>query len=165
MAAALIDHASVIQIPIGVMNRVEQGEVDDIVTAWMLPQEVIQTIWPQEGSRNIARCRLHRPPNCDCWSSQRPNGVSTRPSNPFPMNSALPSMRRPLPWRARWAAAIVKSQHNWSRSPSLSQPAEALRPFARQVPCKPVYHRHCRRRVSCHSDAGGINGITFRGNI
>jgi hypothetical protein len=25
----------------------------------------------REGSRNISRCRLHRPPNCDCWSSQR----------------------------------------------------------------------------------------------
>lgn len=25
----------------------------------------------REGSRNISRCRLHRPPNCDCWSAQR----------------------------------------------------------------------------------------------
>jgi hypothetical protein len=25
----------------------------------------------RDGSRNISRCRLHRPPNCDCWSSQR----------------------------------------------------------------------------------------------
>lgn len=36
VAAALIGHTNVIQIPIGVMNRVEQGEVDDIVTARML---------------------------------------------------------------------------------------------------------------------------------
>jgi hypothetical protein len=25
----------------------------------------------RDGSRNISRCRLHRPPNCDCWSAQR----------------------------------------------------------------------------------------------
>jgi hypothetical protein len=25
----------------------------------------------QEGSRNISRCRLHRPPNCACWSAER----------------------------------------------------------------------------------------------
>jgi hypothetical protein len=25
----------------------------------------------RDGSRNISRCRLHRPPNCACWSAQR----------------------------------------------------------------------------------------------
>ena len=25
----------------------------------------------REGSQNIARCRLHRPPLCQCWSAQR----------------------------------------------------------------------------------------------
>jgi hypothetical protein len=25
----------------------------------------------RNGSRNISRCRLHRPPNCDCWIAQR----------------------------------------------------------------------------------------------
>jgi hypothetical protein len=25
----------------------------------------------RDGSRNIARCRLHKVPNCDCWSAQR----------------------------------------------------------------------------------------------
>jgi hypothetical protein len=36
VAAALIGHVDVIEIPIAVMNRVERGEVDDIATAWLL---------------------------------------------------------------------------------------------------------------------------------
>ena len=34
----------------------------------------------------------------------------------------------------------------------------------RQVRRNPVHHRYCRRRISCHPDAGGISGIRIRGN-
>ncbi len=30
--------------------------------------------------------------------------------------------------------------------------------------CDTVYRGYCRRRISCHPDAGGINGIRIRGN-
>ena len=33
-----------------------------------------------------------------------------------------------------------------------------------QVRCDPVYRGHCRRRISCHPNIGGINGIRLRGN-
>lgn len=36
----------------------------------LIPRSFITDVL-REGAANISRCRLHRPPLCDCWSAQR----------------------------------------------------------------------------------------------
>jgi len=54
--------------------------------------------------------------------------------------------------------AITLNRHGITHIETTRQAA------CRQVRCDPVYRGHCRCWVSCHPDAGGIDGIRLRGN-
>jgi hypothetical protein len=49
----LLSNLILVETPFGLVAR---SFVDDLL---------------RDGSRSISRCRLHRPPNCACWSAQR----------------------------------------------------------------------------------------------
>lgn len=42
-----------------------------LTTPWGLLERSFITQTLRDGAANIQRCRLHRPPMCDCWSAQR----------------------------------------------------------------------------------------------
>jgi hypothetical protein len=72
VAAALIGHVNVIQVPLLIMNRIEQSAIDDVVTALVLVVValVVDNIRNRRAESRATRAR--------CWAGVRVMGQSPK---------------------------------------------------------------------------------------